>query len=122
MDGTSTGRSSFTGRELLPVYMYMYSRRLLLFIVWKALEYEPAFEQGDAAGRGGCRSRCSVSPGGVTAATKGGYHFPSGGLNLTPLTLTPPALRSGLNFMCVFVWIGACSTVHAASVQYTWVY
>ena len=70
----------------------MYSRRLLLFIVWKALEYEPAFEQGDAAGRGGCRSRCSVSPGGVTAATKGGYHFPSGGLNLTPLT--PPALRS----------------------------
>ena len=71
---------------------YMYSRRLLSFIVWKALEYEPAFEQGDAAGRGGCRSRCSVSPGGVTAATKGGYHFPSGGLNLTPLT--PPALRS----------------------------
>ena len=108
MYGTSTGRSSFTGRELLPVYMYMYryntymySRRLLLFIVWKALEYEPAFEQGDAAGRGGCRSRCSVSPGGVTAATKGGYHFPSGGLNLTPLT--PPALRSGLDWLLCFL-------------------
>ena len=75
----------------------MYSRRLLLFIVWKALEYEPAFEQGDAAGSGGVQiSVLGVTRGGY-GCHQGGLPFSLRGVKFNPFN--PLALRSANDIM-----------------------